>query len=104
MSDNKYLVNLKGKAYLMVAGRILAFREDFPINGENPGRIVTQRVEGTAGRVCFRAEVYVGDALVSTGYAEEPENMNSRNIGGRCCRKGRNVCYRACVGSGRIRH
>lgn len=85
--DNKHLIDLRGKAYLTVAGRIQLFREDFPIGSDTPGRIVTERTTGTDGRISVRAEVYIGQWLVATGHAEEPPNMNSKNIGGRILEK-----------------
>jgi hypothetical protein len=82
-----HMMNLRGKQYLTVAGRIALFRQDFPLTGDTPGAIVTERQPGTDGRVSFVARVMVNGVVVATGHAEEPANMNAKNIGGRVVEK-----------------
>lgn len=58
---------IKGKEYTPVSERVMAFREEHGFNG----RIVTQLVSPVISEaVLFRAEVYIGDVLVSTGYSQ----------------------------------
>ena len=91
MSVKDNLIKVHGRDYLKVAGRVLAFRADFPLLDEegqvNPqvGRIHTDILEGDQTRV--RASIYVGDVLIATGLAEAPEGFKGQNIGGRILEK-----------------
>ena len=68
---------IKGKNYITVNQRVLAFRELYP-----NGRINTEIVKISAENgttVIVKASVYDGDALISTGHALETPNKN-KNI------------------------
>lgn len=66
------LLNLKGKAYLQVAHRLVWFRERYP-----SGIIKTQMLSHQDDTAVFRAEVYITDTnsgqpmLVATGHKTE---------------------------------
>lgn len=68
---------IKGKNYITVNQRVLAFRELYP-----KGRINTEIVKISADNgttVIVKASVYDGDALISTGHALETPAKN-KNI------------------------
>ena len=73
---NKQLetVAIKGKDYVTVSERVKAFRSICP-----SGRIETEMVLFEAGRVVFKASVYIGDYLLATGYSEEKEGSTMIN-------------------------
>ena len=58
--------NIKGKEYVEVNQRILAFWELYP-----NGRIDTELLEDTGDRCTFKASVYDSDMLMATGHAFE---------------------------------
>ena len=58
--------NIKGKDYIEVNQRILAFWELFP-----NGRIITEKLEDNGKRCDFKATVYDGDNVLATGHAFE---------------------------------
>ena len=77
LNKNLKYTNIKGKNYITVNQRVLAFRELYP-----QGRITTEIVKlsnenGTT--VVMKASVYDGDALISTGHALETPDKN-KNI------------------------
>ena len=59
-------IDIKGKAYIPVNQRILAFWELYP-----NGRIITQKLNDDGKRCDFLASVYVGDQIVATGHSFE---------------------------------
>jgi hypothetical protein len=61
-------VNIKGKEYVEVSERIKYFREHY-----EDGSIQTQLLKFENGICLFKAEVYVGEDLISTGHAYEKE-------------------------------
>lgn len=68
-------VDFKGKGYVMVNKRVLAFRELFP-----NGRIETEIVDLTNGVVTMKAYVYNEEGvLLATGYAQEKESSSYIN-------------------------
>ena len=73
---NKQLetVAIKGKDYVTVSERVKAFRSICP-----SGRIETEMVLFEAGRVVFKASVFIGDYLLATGYSEEKEGSTMIN-------------------------
>lgn len=69
--------NIKGKNYIQVNQRVLAFRELYP-----KGRIDTEiiKLDNANGMaVIVKASIYDGDALISTGHAFENPGKN-KNI------------------------
>lgn len=58
--------SIKGKEYVEVNQRILAFWEAVP-----QGRIVTELVSDNGERCLFKASIYDGEVLVATGHAFE---------------------------------
>ena len=58
--------NIKGKDYIEVNQRILAFWELFP-----NGRILTEKISDDGKRCDFRAAVMDGDTVLATGHAFE---------------------------------
>ena len=58
--------NIKGKPYIEVNQRILAFWELYP-----NGRIVTEKLSDDGKRCDFKACIYDGDKLLATGHAFE---------------------------------
>lgn len=58
--------NIKGKDYIEVNQRILAFWELYP-----NGRIVTELLADDGKRCTFKATVYDGDNLLATGHSFE---------------------------------
>ena len=71
--------NIKGKNYIQVNQRVLAFRQLYP-----HGRIQTEIVKlsaehPTGATVIVKASVFDGDALISTGHAFENPGKN-KNI------------------------
>lgn len=73
---NKQLetVAIKGKDYVTVSERVKAFRSICP-----SGRIETEMVLFEAGRVVFKASVFIDDYLLATGYSEEKEGSTMIN-------------------------
>lgn len=67
MDVKKHLIDLKGKQYLPVAARIVAFRETHP-----SGAITTELI-ATEPRIIVRASVHAGDGvLLASGYGTAP--------------------------------
>lgn len=66
--------NIKGKDYVEVNQRILAFWELYP-----NGAIHTDLVQDTGERCTFKAYVYDGDFLMTTGYAFEFQSSGMVN-------------------------
>lgn len=66
--------NIKGKDYVEVNQRILAFWELYP-----NGRIETQMLEDTGTRCTFKATVYDGDMPMATGHAFEFQSAGMVN-------------------------
>lgn len=70
--------NIKGKNYITVNQRVLAFRELYP-----NGRITTEIVKlapennGAGNTVIVKAFVYDGEALIATGHAFENPGKNT---------------------------
>ena len=58
--------NIKGKDYIEVNQRILAFRELYP-----GGRIITRKLADNGSRCDFIAEIYDGETLIATGHSFE---------------------------------
>ena len=67
-------VQIKGKDYVEVDQRVLAFREMYP-----DGRIVTQLLSDDGARCVFVANVYDDDSLLATGHAFEDRNSGYIN-------------------------
>ena len=61
--------NIKGKDYIEVNQRILAFRELYP-----GGRIITRKLADNGSRCDFIAEIYDGETLIATGHSFEFQN------------------------------
>ncbi len=59
-------IDIKGKQYATVASRVEAFRKHFPT-----ATIETVLVHDDENRVIMQAKIYIGDTLISTGFAEE---------------------------------
>jgi len=59
-------IDIKGKQYATVASRVEAFRKHFPT-----ATIETVLVRDDENRVIMQAKIYIGDTLISTGFAEE---------------------------------
>lgn len=71
--------NIKGKNYIQVNQRVLAFRHLYP-NGRIQTEIVKLSAEHPTGAtVIVKASVFDGDALISTGHAFENPGKN-KNI------------------------
>lgn len=71
--------NIKGKNYIQVNDRVLAFRQLYP-NGRIQTEIVKFSAEHDSGAtVIVKASVYDGDALIATGHAFENPSKN-KNI------------------------
>lgn len=67
--------NIKGKNYIQVNQRVLAFRELYP-----NGRITTEivKMDSTGGMsVIVKAYIYDGEAIISTGHAFENPSKNT---------------------------
>ena len=65
---------IKGREYVEVNQRILAFWEMYP-----EGRIVTELVSDDGERCCFKAVVIVDEHIASTGHAFEVKNASTVN-------------------------
>ena len=78
LNKNLNYTIIKGKKYITVNQRVLAFRELYP-----DGRITTEIVklspDGQGAAVIVKASVYDGDAIIATGHAFENTNKN-KNI------------------------
>lgn len=77
VSANKELetVDIKGKAYVQVNKRVLAFRKLFP-----EGKIETEIVDLTDGVVTMKAYIYDDNGnLLATGYSQEKETSSYIN-------------------------
>lgn len=78
LNKNLNYTIIKGKKYIQVNQRVLAFRELYP-----DGRITTEIVklspDGQGAAVIVKASVYDGDAIIATGHAFENTNKN-KNI------------------------
>lgn len=71
--------NIKGKNYIQVNDRVLAFRQLYP-NGRIQTEIVKFSADNNSGAtVIVKASVYDGDALIATGHAFENPSKN-KNI------------------------
>jgi hypothetical protein len=71
--------NIKGKNYIQVNQRVLAFRQLYP-NGRIQTEIVKLSAENPTGAtVIVKASVFDGEALISTGHAFENPGKN-KNI------------------------
>lgn len=70
--------NIKGKNYIQVNQRVLAFRELYP-NGRISTEIVKLSQDGPNSTVVVKASVYDGEAIISTGHAFENTAKN-KNI------------------------
>ena len=66
--------NIKGKDYVEVNQRILAFWELYP-----NGRIETELIQDTGDRCTFKASVYDSDMLMATGHAFEFQSSGMVN-------------------------
>lgn len=78
LNANLKYTNIKGKNYITVNQRVLAFRELYP-----NGRITTEIVKlapennGAGHTVIVKAFVYDGEALIATGHAFENPGKNT---------------------------
>lgn len=70
--------NIKGKNYIQVNQRVLAFRELYP-NGRISTEIVKLSQDGPNTTVVVKASIFDGDAIISTGHAFENTAKN-KNI------------------------
>lgn len=70
--------NIKGKNYITVNQRVLAFREIYP-NGKILTEIVKLESDAQGAAVIVKASVYDGDAIIATGHAFENTGKN-KNI------------------------
>lgn len=78
----RYTKYMKGRAYLMVAGRVLLFRGDHP-----EGRILTELISRTEDGATFKAHVYDSKGnLLATGHGHAILSESS-NFGGRIVEK-----------------
>lgn len=78
----RYTIDMRGKAYLQVAGRILLFRMAHRL-----GQIYTEKLENTETGVLFRASVSTEDGkILATGYGHAI-TAGSQNYGGRIFEK-----------------
>ena len=59
-------VNIKGKDYIEVNQRILAFWELYP-----DGKIITEKLSDDGKRCDFKAFIYNGESVLATGHAFE---------------------------------
>ena len=66
--------NIKGRDYIEVNQRVLAFWELYP-----DGRIVTEKLSDDGKRCDFIARVYIGDSLVATGHSFEFQSAGMVN-------------------------
>lgn len=67
-------IDVKGKEYVEVNKRVLAFRKLYP-----EGTIRTEILNCNDGIVCMKAEVLNGDLLLATGHAYEKESSSFIN-------------------------
>lgn len=67
-------INIRGKQYATVDARVAAFWELYP-----QGSITTQLVSDEGGRCLFKAEVWDGPTIVSTGHAFEVKDSSNIN-------------------------
>lgn len=67
-------MNIKGKEYVEVNTRVKAFRMLLP-----SGSIKTELIKDEAGVCTFKAEIYDGNLLLATGYAQEKESSSFIN-------------------------
>ena len=78
LNANLKYTNIKGKNYITVNQRVLAFRELYP-----NGRITTEIVklapgaDGAGNTVIVKAFIYDGEALIATGHAFENPGKNT---------------------------
>lgn len=78
LNANLKYTNIKGKNYITVNQRVLAFRELYP-----NGRITTEIVKlapetnGAGNTVIVKAFIYDGEALIATGHAFENPGKNT---------------------------
>lgn len=66
--------NIKGRDYIEVNQRILAFWELYP-----DGKIVTEKLSDDGKRCDFKASVYNGDNLLATGHSFEFQSAGMVN-------------------------
>ena len=67
-------VNIKGKEYVEVNQRIMAFREMYP-----NGAIITEMLSNEGGVCVFKAIVVIDGQIVATGHAYEKEGSTFIN-------------------------
>ena len=67
-------INIKGKQYATVDARVCAFRELYP-----QGSITTELLEDVDGRCVFKASVWDGPTIISTGHAFEVQTASYIN-------------------------
>ena len=67
-------MDIKGRDYILVNQRVIAFRKIFP-----EGRIVTEIVK-LEGEMCvIKASIYDGETLIAVGHAYEKESSSFIN-------------------------
>lgn len=66
--------NIKGKDYVEVNQRILAFWEMFP-----DGQIVTEKLSDSGDRCDFKATIVIGGKVAATGHAFETKSASMVN-------------------------
>lgn len=67
-------IDVKGKEYVEVNKRILAFRKLYP-----EGTIATELVSVDNGVCIIKAKIFIGDLLLATGFAYEKEGSSFIN-------------------------
>lgn len=67
-------VDIKGKNYVQVNERVMAFRELYP-----EGSIETELVSDINGICTFKAVIRIADLVLATGYAQEKESSSFIN-------------------------
>ena len=74
INNELHSIPVKGKEYVEVNTRILAFRKLFP-----KGRIITELLSIEDGMCVFKANIFDGEILLATGTAYEKENSSFIN-------------------------
>lgn len=77
LNEKLSYTTIKGKKYITVNQRVLAFRELYPDGRINTEIVKLSNENGTT--VIVKASIYDGDAIISTGHAFESLNKN-KNI------------------------
>lgn len=67
-------MEIKGKSYVQVNERVIAFRKLYP-----EGSIITELINDANGVCTFRATVMIADLVLATGYAQEKESSSFIN-------------------------